>query len=203
MPAVVMLVLFSKDIIYAWTGNQTTASCTGSIVAVMAIGTGVHGLAHVPWGLQLAHGWTRLGCGLTIASIILFAPLIIVLTHQYGAFGGATAWALVNIFNLLSNQLLMHRRILKGEMRRWFLVDVGRPAAIAILVAGLGRVIIRDSPSRLRLLIELIIVATGTLLVTAIVVPGSRYWLKSHLAIWRRKKAGAGVKSASAENSLR
>jgi O-antigen/teichoic acid export membrane protein len=186
VPAVVVLALYSEDIIFAWTGNRITASHTGPIVALMAIGTGMHGLAHVPWGLQLSYGWTRLGFVLNLAAVILFVPIIIVLAKAYGAIGGAAAWALVNTSYLLASQVLMHRRLLKGEMWRWFLVDVARPASIALLVAGAGRLLIQNTPSRVLLSIELIIMAGGTLLSSLLIAPRNRIWLKSRLVLIKR-----------------
>jgi len=186
VPAVVILALFSEDIIFAWTGNRSTAVHTGPILTLMSIGTGMHGLAHVPWGLQLSYGWTRLGFGLNLAGVIIFVPLVVVMASTYGAIGGAAAWGMVNTSYLLVSQVLMHRRLLKGEMWQWFSVDVGRPVIASLLVAGAGKMLIQSTPYRFLLLIELMIVSGSTLISSLLIAPGNRVWLKTRLTIIKR-----------------
>ncbi len=174
LSATAVLAFFSQPIIFAWTGDAETAARTSLLVTLLAIGTGLHGLVHVPWAVQLAHGWTQLGIYQNSVGVLVLVPLIIVLTLHYGAVGGAIAWSVLNIMYVTAGQAVMHRRLLKGELRRWYLNDVGWVALVACAVAGTARYIIPCELPRLWLLVLLMGVSGCTLSVTALATPSVR-----------------------------
>jgi hypothetical protein len=55
-------------------------------------------------------------------------PAVYLLAHAYGAVGAASAWAFLNAGFVLAVPPAMHRRLLKGEVWRWYTNDVGLPA---------------------------------------------------------------------------
>jgi O-antigen/teichoic acid export membrane protein len=183
--AALVLAVFSQQVMYVWTGNPVTVANTYMIVTLLAIGTGLYALQFIPWAAQLAHGWTRLGFTVNLVSLFLVIPLIVFLANRYGAVGGAAAWALMNFGYVLTVPFLMHRRILKGEYVRWLLVDVGRPTCAALLVTGIGSLLIPLEAARGLLLAELVMISGSILLVSSLVVPDIRVWLFHQLTIWR------------------
>ena len=78
----------------------------------------------------------------SIVGVILMVPLMIVLIRHFGAMGAAASWATLNIAAVFVEVPIMHRRLLKGEMWRWYGEDLGLPLATACLVAGVGRLLI-------------------------------------------------------------
>ncbi|MFC1836730.1 hypothetical protein ACFL2Q_18730 [Thermodesulfobacteriota bacterium] len=98
-----------------------------AILAVMTIGTGLYGLRSLPYSLQVAHGWTSLGLIIRCLFLVCYVPLIILMTQRYGAVGAAGAWTLLNGASLFVWIPVMHLRLLRGRLWKWFAVDVGLP----------------------------------------------------------------------------
>jgi hypothetical protein len=77
---------------------------------------------------------------------------------------------------------VMHHRLLRKEMWRWYLQDVCLPLAVCILVAGLGRIFINGPMPQFMMLLNLIIISALTLGTTAIITPVTRTWLFMQLS---------------------
>lgn len=129
VPVALTLSLFSHHILLLWTRDQATASETAPILSVLVIGTLLNGLMHLPYHLQLAHGWTRLTIVMNALSVMLLAPAIYWGVSLYGAVGAAIAWCALNVGYLLIFVPLTHRYFLKQEKWRWYLEDILAPAA--------------------------------------------------------------------------
>lgn len=136
MPAATVIVLFGRQITFAWTGNAALAARVYPMAALLAAGTVLNALATVPFALQLAYGWTALAFYSNLASIVVTVPLLLVFTSRFGPAGAAAVWLLINFSYLLTQIPLTHRRLLSGEQRKWYLIDAGLPLA-ACAVAGL------------------------------------------------------------------
>lgn len=138
-PISLAVAFFSEDLIFVWTGNSELATNVGPIVSLLAIGTSLNGVMYFPYALQLAYGLTRLPFIITSSLIVVFVPLIILLTTSYGASGGALAWLLLNGIYLLFGTWLTHRYLLKGLAVKWLSQDVGIPFGVSLLLMAAGR----------------------------------------------------------------
>ena len=138
IPAALVLCIFSTEVIWAWTGEVGLTSGASVILAVLAVGWGLNGVQNAPYALLLAHGWTNFVLVANIATAIVFLPSIALLASVYGAVGAAIAWMVFNIAMLGIAVPLMHRRLLKGEAGRWFLIDLGRPLVISGAIGGIA-----------------------------------------------------------------
>jgi len=149
LPAAMFLVLFSREILDLWVRDAAVVDNTYLLVSLLAAGTGLNALMHLPYALQLAHGWTRLTLYTNIVAIVLIVPGIVVLTGLYGAAGAAVAWVVLNLGYVLIVIHLMHRRLLPGEKYRWYFEDVGAPLVAVLLVCVPGRLVFSASDSTL------------------------------------------------------
>jgi len=130
-PAVAILVFFSYDVILIWLQNIETANNVAPLVSILVLGTMLNGIMHIPYGLQLAAGWTSLALRFGIFSLIIFAALLIILTKYYGVMGAAAAWPIQQALYVLFSLTLMHRRLLPDEKWRWYMLDVGYPMVLS------------------------------------------------------------------------
>lgn len=137
-PIVVTVAMFSKDLLYLWTGNERLAISSAPIVSLFLIGTALNGVMHFPYALQLAYGTTRLPLTINAILIVITVPLTISLAKTYGPVGGAAAWAQLNGLYLFVGTWLTHHFLLKGIGAKWLLSDVALPLGMAILVSGVG-----------------------------------------------------------------
>jgi O-antigen/teichoic acid export membrane protein len=135
VPFALTLVLFPTELILLWTRNARVAAGTASLAALLVAGTTLNGLASVPGYLQSAAGWPQLVLYTNALSAVVLVPAVIVAATRYGAMGAAAVWLVLNAGYVAFNVPIMHTRLLKGEQRRWYITDVGLPAAAA-LVAG-------------------------------------------------------------------
>lgn len=135
-PAAVLLVFLSEPLLRAWTGDAALAARVAPLLSVLALGTFLNGLVHVPYMLQLAHGWPGLAARMNAIAVLILVPLIAWVTPRHGAIAAAWAWAALNAGYVFLGTPLMYRRLIPGERRGWLLRDIALPAGAAALVGA-------------------------------------------------------------------
>jgi O-antigen/teichoic acid export membrane protein len=174
LPAGTVLALFSHEIMLLWTRSPEAAAATEIVVTLFAIGTALNGLMNVPYALQLATGWTTLAMYANLAAIGFLLPATIVLASRYGAVGAAIVWVVLNAGYATIGVGIMHRRLLRGELRRWYLADTGAPLLASLAAAGAVRLAI-PAPTGAPALFGAVIVALAlTYLAAATATPVGR-----------------------------
>ena len=177
LPVAVVVALFSYPVMLIWTQNLVTAEKSYLLVSIVISGTALNGLMNIPYALQLAHGWTKLGIYVNSVSVVILVPLIIYLTRHYGAVGGASAWVILNSGYFFICVHLVNRRLLPHETLRWYCQDVAPPLVASLIVAGFGRLFISGLMSQLETLIYICVISFCTLAAAIMVTPITRYWL--------------------------
>jgi len=185
LPAALVLAMFSYEVMLLWTGDPITAKNTHWLVSLLVIGNALNGLMNLPYGLQLAYGWTKLAFYTNVVAVLLLVPMLIVMVHYYGAIGAAIVWVTLNTGYVLISFQIMHSRLLKGEQWHWYREDVGLPLTAALATAGLGRWLLPADMAPLTTVIYLAGVSLATLTVTAMVTPQVRLWLRHYFYRWR------------------
>jgi len=140
LPVAVVLAMFAQDFLYLWTADVVVATNSGAVLGLLALGTAVNGLMGLPAVLQFAHGWTRLVLIFNSIAVALLAPMIYLMSVRYGGVGAAWVWLVLNLAYVAFMLRIMHRRLLPGELRTWFVADVGAPLVAVLAVAGLWKV---------------------------------------------------------------
>lgn len=135
-PVALMLIFFGKKLLVLWTGNVVLANEVAPILALLAAGTLLNGLMHIPYMLQLAHGWSGFAARVNLVAVAVLVPAILWVTPRYGAIGAAWVWVLLNAGYVLVGIHFMYRRLLPGEKWTWYWSDTARPILAATLVAG-------------------------------------------------------------------
>ncbi len=158
LPAAGLLAFFSFDIVYVWTGQVETARAVAPIASLLAVGTAINGVMHLPYALQLAHGWTSLGLRITIAKVIVFLPLLLLVAARLGPVGAAGVWVLVNASYMVVALPLTHRRVLPGHAGAWLIRDVLLPLVAVLGVLLLARALVQEPTGRIATLSYLIAV---------------------------------------------
>ena len=132
IPTVTTIAFFSYEILLVWTRKPEIAENTYLLLTLVAVGTGLNGLMHLPYYAQLAYGITKIGFWQNVVAIVFLIPFMIWATYHYGALGGALSWAILNFSYTITGLQIMHRMILKGELKKWYTVDVGFPLLLAL-----------------------------------------------------------------------
>jgi O-antigen/teichoic acid export membrane protein len=134
LPAACILILFSQEILFTWTGDADVADHSKWIVALLAFGNALNGLMNVPFALQLAAGWTSLAFYRNLGEIAISIPLLWELTTHYGVIGAASVWPLLGIGSLLVSQQILHAKLLQPAKWTWYWEDVGQPLLASLLL---------------------------------------------------------------------
>jgi O-antigen/teichoic acid export membrane protein len=142
VPVVAVASLFSAEILRFWSGSGQIAANSGLVFSLLIIGNALNGLMNIPFAVQLANGWTSLAFYSNVVAILVCAPLIYILSMRMGAIGGALGWVILTTGYFLISLQIMHRRIAAiGSSWRFYLQDIGGPAAAAFVVAICGRIV--------------------------------------------------------------
>lgn len=164
-PAALMLIFFGENLLALWTGNAILAHDVAPLLALLATGTLLNGLMHIPYMLQLAHGWSSFAVRVNLVAVAILIPAILWVTPRYGAIGAAWVWVLLNAGYVLIGIHFMYRRLLPREKWVWYWNDISLPILAASLAAGFLRSV---QPEELGRLAELFwLLATGLCLVVA------------------------------------
>lgn len=155
LPVMVVVAFFSFEILLLWTGNEKIAQNAWLLLTLAAIGTGLHGLMHLPYFMQLANGLTKLAFWQNVVAIVLLIPFMIFTTLRYGAVGGALTWVILNLLYVLVGMQVMNRILLRGELKKWYLEDIGLPLAATVLCALAVRLLIPHIVSPVNIFIVL------------------------------------------------
>jgi O-antigen/teichoic acid export membrane protein len=174
LPVSITIAFFAPEILFLWTGNAVTVANTHLLLSILVIGTGLNGLMHLPYAVQLAYGWTRLAFYCNLVGALVGAPSMLLIASSYGAIGAACVWVILNGAFVLVVSQLMHRRLLQGERWRWYVTDVGLPLSVSLVGAFLCRVFVSMDGSRVH---QFVVLAGTTLLVagaTGLATPFTR-----------------------------
>ena len=177
LPPGMIVAWFSKELLSVWFGVGPTASQSYLLVSLLFVGGSLNALLTLPYALQVANGWTGLIFRVNLVSVVFFIPLLIWLVDRQGAVGAALAWIALNVSYFFFVVPLMHRRLLKESMGRWYLIDVGLPAALSLGMCVVARLTL---PSGLPSYAVLLWIASTFVLTTfcvALSMPFTREWL--------------------------
>lgn len=174
--AAAVLMAFSERFLLLWTRDPQLATPLAPLLMLMAFGSLLNALGYVPYHLQLANGWTGLSMAYNTVLIGLLVPTLFVVVPKFGAPGAAAAWACLNALYLVVNIPIMHRRLLKTELWRWYGFTLA-PLATALVVAFGLRWLIPTFDSRLGELVVIVGVSCLTLGAATLAAP----LLRTHL----------------------
>lgn len=180
LPLAAVAVAFAPELIHLWTRDSLISLNTAPIAALLFIGTTMNILVSIPYHLTLAHGWTSLGFFQNLISLVVIVPLMIALSMLWGGVGAALTLLLLNAGYLLITPSIIHRRILKGELRSWYLKDIGLPLIVVVTMVGLGRWLMPVDLPDLAMISVITIIGIAALTVAIISAPEIRnsVWIR-------------------------
>jgi O-antigen/teichoic acid export membrane protein len=168
LPAAIVAIFHAEPLVFLWTADSTTAGNAAPLVVLLTLGTLLACLACASNSLQLAAGFTDLNL-LNNLVWALGLPLAYFGTLKYGVAGATIMWLLSGILSLALSPTIFHRRMLRGEQMRWYLIDLGIPASVAAGMGSLSVLLMSAPSSRLLIGFQLglvwVITSFGVLLV--------------------------------------
>jgi O-antigen/teichoic acid export membrane protein len=187
-PIALLLIGFGGDVMLLWTGDAALSAKVAPLLALVTAGTLLNTLMQLPYFTMVAHGWTRLSLVSNIVAAMVLLPALLLVVPRYGAPGAALVWIVLNLGYIVFQVPLLHRRILRGEMARWYFADLALPLLCA--GAGLGVMLLlrgQLAPTRWQLL-PLLALAWAAVALPALLSAGA---VRGRLApLWARLRGG-------------
>ena len=174
MPIAAVMSCFPAQSLFVLTGDPVLSDQGAWVLVWLVTGSALNGLMNLPYAMQLAAGWTMLTVRINVAAVFMLAPLTWLLAKNFGAAGGAFAWLVLNFGYLLITPQLMHKRLLSGEKRRWYLEGILVPAAACIATVCALWLLHHGDLSRWATALKLAAYFLVTTVVTAACLPSIR-----------------------------
>lgn len=181
LPVALLIAFFAEEILTLWLRNPDIAQHTSVLLRLLLIGSTINALLILPYTLQIAHGWTKLVLYQNVFSAVLLVPLMILLTMEYGAEGAAVVWIVLNAGYVAIQIPIMHKRLLRTELWRWYAVDVGLPFLIIFGVTCISRVILPQNVSAYIMIPWILLTLIIASLLSAFSLPYARTWLRTNV----------------------
>ncbi|MBA4277229.1 oligosaccharide flippase family protein [Flavobacterium sp.] len=157
----VVCLFFAEDIFLSW--MNISDSTIIKTFRFLILGILCSGLGWLPAAMQQAQGWTSLHVKMIFGSVLIGLPLMIFAIHFFGIIGGTVVWLIHGVSDITLGLWLMHRRILKGELTRWYRTVVLPPILISLPIAYISFLSKPDNLGRFENLIWIIV--TGIILI--------------------------------------
>jgi O-antigen/teichoic acid export membrane protein len=135
-PIAAALAFFPGTALLLWTRSPQVASAAALPLSALAFAMLLNACMQVPYALQLAAGLTHISLWINGVGALVLLPLLVVLVRAHGIAGAGLAWALFNIAYLAVAPVLLHRRVLRGHLRRWLLQDTLPFLLLALVCYG-------------------------------------------------------------------
>lgn len=165
VPAALMLVFFGDKLLMLWTGNVILAENVTPLLVLLAIGTMLNSLMHIPFFLTIAYGWTKFALYQNIIAVVLLVPAMIWATARYSAIGAAWIWIILNTGYILIAVHFLYRRLLVTEKWHWYGKDIILPAIGSIMAMWICMLLEPVFQNKLAWLIWLLM--TGIFMITS------------------------------------
>lgn len=178
LPLSATVIFFSSDILYLWFKEPETVEKTHLLLSLIAFGTTFNSLANLPYALQLAFGWTKLSLYKNIIAVLVLTPLMKVFIFWWGAVGAAAAWILLNASYVFVEVPVMHTRLLRGSLKRWYLVDIGGPMITSLSLASISRWLLPQGLTLLGTALWIFLTFLCAFIASVLVMPATRAWLQ-------------------------
>lgn len=179
LPAACVIAVFSREVLFVWTGSREIAAAVWPVAAILAIGTAMNGMVHVPYSLQLAHGWTKPTILVNLTALATFAPAMVFATRRYGIIGPAVLFAIMNGVSLCVGVLVTRWRLFPATSRGSFLRDIGPPLFAAAAVASVARLLMPGDLARVPAALTLLVTGLAALSAAAAAAPVTRQWFRT------------------------
>jgi O-antigen/teichoic acid export membrane protein len=181
IPITVWLALFSEQIVFVWSGDAALSQKINQIVSLLAIGTMLNALIHIPYSIQLSYGWLRLALVINLVLVVLIFPMLIYGVINYGVEAAAWAWVILNSCYVVFTVSIMHRRFLIGEATTWYVKNFFIPLFTATVLAVMIKIQDIGILTRVEWGIALPFIYLIILLATSLSMKYPRVWFKELL----------------------
>jgi O-antigen/teichoic acid export membrane protein len=105
------LSIYADQIFLWWIKDAEIVAEIYPITQILVIGTAFNGMMILPFIMQMAYGWIRIGLVITLGLLVIFVPAALLLIDHFGAMGCAIAWTSLNFLYFIFGSLIITRKL--------------------------------------------------------------------------------------------
>ena len=148
LPPVALIVFLAKPILLVWMGNPAVAVGASPLLAILAVGTALSASSYPAVSILYSRKQLRPVVVVSMASLFVLLPLLIVAIVNFGVMGAAFCWGLYGLILYVAYQICgLHGLHQAGFISRT-LRDFVAPCAVSFAVAGMARYLLNDAEGR-------------------------------------------------------
>jgi len=136
-PAALMMIFFGRELLIIWSGDQALSDQVAPILALLATGTLLNCMMHVPFITQFAYGRLDITVKTNLVAVCVLVPAVYLASLNHGGIGAAWAWIFINVGYIAGGIPFMCQHLLRNEQWKWYRDDVAFPLTAASLMGGL------------------------------------------------------------------
>lgn len=176
-----VLIIFSKEIIYLWSGDIILSAQVATTLSILVAGTALNGLMNLPYALQLAYGWTQFAVKANLIALIFGIPFCIFFIKNHGLEAAAYFWFFTNLGFVIIGIPIMHRRYMRGELKKWYIHGIIKPFIVSISVALIAKAIFPHLQRDFLGILSLVTISFFVLFFSALTLPLIRLFIKNSI----------------------
>jgi len=141
VPPVVLIILFSEQIILLWVGDPLIAVNVGNILPYMIVGTLMISVAYIPLSVLYSRGMLDDVLKINFISALILLVSIYLAITEYGVIGAAICWAGYCVILYFAYHLVENSCKEKSLMQIFYsmVCDFVLPLIVVFIVVGAGR----------------------------------------------------------------
>ncbi|WP_429192652.1 oligosaccharide flippase family protein [Aeromonas salmonicida] len=168
-PVSILMGVFSREVVYIWTGSWVISDNVAPIMHWYAWGNGALALTGLSYYLQCAYGNIRLHVIGNVIFALTIIPAIYFSTKYFGAVGAAKVWCISNVIFMIVWSGVVHRCFMPNQHTRWIFNDLSpfftTPIILCLIYFSYGYLLIIDLYSRFEIMMYLSIVGLASLMI--------------------------------------
>lgn len=153
----ISLMMFTKEIIYIWTGNEFISKSLEIIVKVLLLGSSFLALQFMPYILAISNGHTKTNIKMGIVTVIIIIPSLIYCIHKFGLIGATYPWLILNFISTFYLGYFVLNKFMKGEFNTWLFKNTLLPFIISSIPAVIVYFLTKDMQKGIYVLIYCVI----------------------------------------------
>ncbi len=166
VPVAISMFVFAPEILHLWVYRSDPVMV--AVFRCLVGGVGMASLSWLPGAVQQAHGWTTLHLGMLAAAVLIGIPVAVAGVLAWGIVGATAVWLVHGTLSVVLEPWLMHRRILKGLLFRWYAIAMLSPGMASIAVCLLLRALMSTDMARWAVLLLLCLAVTVSVIASVL-----------------------------------
>lgn len=133
-----LVIVFSKDLVWVWTGKLNLAIKTELLLKIICFGYSMLALQVIPYNISIANGYTKINNYLGLMSILFTIPGYWIVAQKYGVIGISVVSASIQVIMTFIYLILINNNFLHMKNFSLYIIKTIVIPFVASIVMALG-----------------------------------------------------------------